>query len=52
MPHSRYDIVAKLHAVGHVQSEEQLDEGVLIQGRFPTSQAALFQPFVRKSERP
>ncbi len=52
VPHSRYDIVAKLHAVGHVQSEEQLDEGVLIQGRFPPSQAALFQPFVRKSERP
>ena len=46
VPHSRYDVIAKLHALGHVQSEEQRDDGVLIHGRFPVSQAALFAPFV------
>ncbi|MGC4071875.1 MAG: hypothetical protein QM760_05050 [Nibricoccus sp.] len=46
IPHSRYDVVAKLHAVGHVQHEEQRDDGVFIQGRFPATQSALFAPFV------
>jgi len=46
VPHSRYDIVAKLHALGHVQSEEQRDDGVSIQGRFPAAQSALFAPFI------
>jgi GTP-binding protein HflX len=45
IPHSRYDVVAKLHAFGHVQSEEQEDEGVRIHGRFPATQKALFAPF-------
>jgi len=45
IPHSRYDIIAKLHALGHVQSEEQEDEGVRIHGRFPPTQKALFAPF-------
>jgi GTP-binding protein HflX len=39
-------VIAKLHALGHVQNEEQRDDGILIQGRFPASQAALFAPFV------
>jgi len=46
IPHARYDIVAKLHQLGHIQSEEQRDDGVLIHGRFPLSQAAIFAPFV------
>jgi GTP-binding protein HflX len=46
VPHSRYDVIAKLHAVGHVQNEEQRDDGVLIHGRFPPAQAALFTPFL------
>jgi GTP-binding protein HflX len=46
IPHSRYDVIAKLHALGHVQNEEQRDDGVYIQGRFPASQSALFAPFV------
>jgi GTP-binding protein HflX len=45
IPHGRYDVVARLHEVGHVQHEEQRDEGVYIQGRFPPSQAAVFAPF-------
>lgn len=46
VPHSRYDVIARLHSIGHVQSEEQRDDGVLIHGRFPPTQAALFSPFV------
>ena len=46
VPHSRYDVIARLHAVGHVQSEEQLDDGVRLIGRYPPAQAAFFAPFV------
>lgn len=46
VPHDRYDVIAKLHALGHVQSEEQRDDGVHIHGRFPPAQAAVFAPFV------
>ena len=46
VPHRRYDVVARLHAVGHVQHEEQRDDGVYVQGRFPASQRAFFAPFV------
>ena len=45
IPHGRYDVVARLHEVGHVQHEEQRDDGVYIQGRFPPSQASVFAPF-------
>ncbi len=48
VPHGRYDVIARLHAVGHVQSEEPLDDGVRLYGRFPPSQAAFFAPFVVK----
>ncbi|HVU35147.1 MAG TPA: GTPase HflX [Opitutaceae bacterium] len=46
VPHERYDVIARLHAVGHVQQEEQLDTGVRLRGRFPPAQAAFFAPFV------
>ncbi|MDO8539704.1 MAG: GTPase HflX [Opitutaceae bacterium] len=46
VPHARYDVIARLHAVGHVQSEEQRDDGVHLLGRFPATQAAFFAPFV------
>ena len=49
VPHTRYDVIARLHATGHVQSEEQLDEGVRLIGRYPPTQAAFFAPFVQKS---
>jgi GTP-binding protein HflX len=48
VPHERYDVIARLHSVGHVQSEEQRDDGVLLRGRFPPTQAAFFAPFVVK----
>jgi GTP-binding protein HflX len=46
VPHSRYDVVAKLHGVGRVKEQETLDEGVRIIGRFPKKSAALFTPFL------
>jgi GTPase len=46
VPHDRYDVIARLHAVGHIQSEEQRDDGVLLRGRFPPTQASFFAPFV------
>jgi GTP-binding protein HflX len=48
VPHARYDVIARLHAVGHVQSEEQLDEAVRLVGRYPAAQASFFAPFVVK----
>lgn len=46
VPHERYDVIARLHAVGHVQSEEQRDDGVHLRGHYPPAQAAFFAPFV------
>ena len=48
VPHDRYDVIARLHAVGHVQSEEQEDTAVRLRGRYPPTQAAFFAPFVVK----
>ena len=48
VPHSRYDVIARLYATGHVQSEEQRDDGVFLVGRFPPTQSAFFAPFVVK----
>lgn len=46
VPHARYDVIARLHAVGHVQEEETLDDAVRLIGRFPLSQSAYFAPFL------
>ena len=46
IPHSRYDIVAKLHAAGQVRTQESRDDGVLLAGRFPQKARALFAPFL------
>jgi GTP-binding protein HflX len=46
VPHHRYDVIARLHSVGHVHSSEQQDDGVHVRGRFPATQAAYFAPFV------
>ncbi len=48
IPHARYDVISKLHATGHVQHQEERDTGVFIQGRFPSTQARLFTPFIVK----
>ena len=47
IPHDRYDVVAKLHAVGQVRSQESLDDGVSMVGRFPAKHRSVFEPFVR-----
>ena len=41
-------MIARLHQVGHIQSEEQLDGSVRLRGRYPPTQAAFFAPFVVK----
>ena len=46
IPHSRYDVVAKLHGVGRVRKQESLDDGVRIAGRFPRKFSALYTPFI------
>ncbi len=46
IPHSRYDVISKLHAAGHVRKQESLDEGVRLSGRFPRKSAALYTPFI------
>lgn len=46
IPHSRYDLVAKLHGMGHVKQQEALDEGTRLTGRFPKKFSALYRPFV------
>ena len=46
VPHDRYDVIARLRQVGHVQEEEPLEEGVRLVGRFPPSQSGFFAPFL------
>ncbi len=48
VPHDRYDVIAKLHTLGYIQSQEHLEEGVLIHGRLPPAQANLFEQFAVK----
>ncbi|GAB5559924.1 MAG: GTPase HflX [Synoicihabitans sp.] len=49
VPHDRYDVIARLRQVGHVQEEEVLDHGVRLVGRFPPSQSGFFAPFLLSS---
>ena len=49
VPHDRYDVIARLRKVGHVQEEEPLEEGVRLIGRFPPSQSGFFAPFLISS---
>jgi GTP-binding protein HflX len=46
VPHDRYDVIARLHKLGDIRSQEHRDDGVLIQAYFPPSQASFFSPFV------
>ncbi len=46
IPHSRYDVIAKLHGAGQVRSQESLDDGVKLAGRFPRKLAAIYTPFL------
>jgi GTP-binding protein HflX len=51
VPHERYDVIARLHQVGHIQSEEQEDGAVRLRGRYPPAQAAFFAPFTVKTKK-
>jgi GTPase len=46
IPHDRYDLVARLHELGHVQVQEHREDGVLVTGRFPPSQAGVLEAYV------
>jgi GTP-binding protein HflX len=52
IPHDRYDLVARLHELGHVQVQEHREDGVLVTGRFPPSQAGALEAYVVRSTRP
>jgi GTPase len=48
VPHDRYDVIARLHKLGHIHTQEHRDDGVWVQGRFPSAQTGFFEPFVLK----
>jgi GTP-binding protein HflX len=48
VPHDRYDVVARIHSLGHVQEQEHRDDGIFIRGRFPPAQTGYFEPFMIK----
>jgi GTPase len=52
VPHSRYDLISKLHEFGGVQRQETLDEGVYIQGIFAASLTGLLLPYKLNGNRP
>jgi len=46
IPHDRYDVVSKLHGMGHIEEQEHREDGVFIRGRFPVTQTGFFEAFV------
>src|ERR1017187_5473051 len=52
VPLDRYDVVARLHELGHVQAQEHREDGILVTGRFPPSQDGVLKPFVVKPPLP
>ncbi|MEO7798489.1 MAG: GTPase HflX [Opitutaceae bacterium] len=46
VPHDRYDVIARLHSLGHIHEQEHEDAGVRVKARVPPTQAAFFGPFV------
>src|ERR1035441_1632617 len=52
VPLDRYDVVARLHELGHVQAQEHREAGILVTGRFPPSQDGVLKPFVVKPPLP
>lgn len=51
IPHSRYDLINKLHRIGCVQHQATQDEGVLIQGHIPSSILDDVSDFIIEPER-
>lgn len=46
VPHDRYDVIARLHALGHIHEQEHEEDGVRIKARIPSTQAGFFAPFL------
>ncbi|MCH2046522.1 MAG: hypothetical protein MK212_20570, partial [Saprospiraceae bacterium] len=46
IPHSRYDLVAKIHREGGVRKEEPRDEGTYLVGSIPERLIKMVSPFV------
>ncbi|RME72653.1 MAG: GTPase HflX [Verrucomicrobia bacterium] len=46
IPHSRHDVLGRLHAAGGVHRQEMRDDGVFVVGRFPPGLTGLIRPFV------
>ncbi len=51
IPHSRYDLIARLRTVGRVHTQVTHDDGVHLTGRFPLKFSSLFTPFVHQSKK-
>lgn len=45
LPHTRYDLVAQMHKLGHVFSEHFTEHGIEAEARLPLRHAAAFQQF-------
>lgn len=45
IPHSRYDVISKLHASGGIRHQTSEDDGVLIEGLFPQSLQGIIEPY-------
>jgi GTP-binding protein HflX len=52
VPPERYDVIARLHAHGHIHRQEHGDNGTLVEARYPASESAFFAPFVVRPTRP
>ena len=46
VPHSRYDVVSRLHQSGGIREQENRDDGVYIVGLFPPALSGVFNPFI------
>ncbi|MFT5837363.1 MAG: GTP-binding protein HflX [Candidatus Azotimanducaceae bacterium] len=46
IPHTRYDLVARLHREGGVRKEEARDEGTYLVGSVPERMLSVLQPFI------
>jgi len=45
IPHERYDVIARLHQIGHIQSQDAEDLGMRFRARIPPAQLGYFAPF-------
>ncbi|MCC6414330.1 MAG: GTPase HflX [Opitutaceae bacterium] len=52
VPHHRYDVIAKLHTLGHIQEQDHRDDGIYVRARIPLAQTGFFEPVALKGETP